>query len=135
MRNDEAEAVRYDATTKVLRLDGGGVTYAFGVHDANELQLVYWGRGIGLQDKLAPAEKKPEAAPFAFLYSSTMGYPYPRVFLRGLDARANYKVTPIAGALSKDTPMVASGAYWMDHGVDIELRGDLQAAAFRFDAQ
>ncbi len=76
-----------------------------------------------------------QAALFTFLHSSTMGYPYPRVFLRGLDARANYKVTPIAGTLSKDTPMVASGAYWMDHGVDVELKGDLQAAAFRFDVQ
>ena len=76
-----------------------------------------------------------QAALFTFLHSSTMGYPYPRVFLRGLDARANYKVTPIAGTLSKNTPMVASGAYWMDHGVDVELKGDLQAAAFRFDVQ
>jgi alpha-galactosidase len=76
-----------------------------------------------------------QAALFTFLHSSTMGYPYPRVFLRGLDARTNYKVTSIAGKLSKDTPEVASGAYWMDHGVDVELKGDLQAAAFRFDAQ
>jgi alpha-galactosidase len=78
---------------------------------------------------------KKQVALFAFLHSSTMGYPYPRVFLRGLDSRGSYKVTPIAGALSKGTPTVASGAYWMDHGLDVELRGDFQAVAFRFDAQ
>ncbi len=76
-----------------------------------------------------------QAALFAFLHSSTMGYPYPRVFLKGLDANTTYKVTPIAGALRKDSPASATGAYWMSHGVDLELRGDLQAAAFRFDAQ
>ncbi len=78
---------------------------------------------------------KKQAALFAFLHSSTMGYPYPRVFLKGLDAKTTYKVTPIAGKLSKDSPTTASGAYWMSHGVDVDLRGDLQAAAFRFDAQ
>jgi len=78
---------------------------------------------------------KKQAALFAFLHSSTMGYPYPRVFPKGLDEKATYKVTPIAGTLSKDSPAAASGAYWMSHGVDVELRGDLQAAAFRFDAQ
>ena len=76
-----------------------------------------------------------QAALFAFLHSSTMGYPYPRVFLKGLDEEAIYKVTPIAGALRQGTPTAASGRYWMSHGVDVELRGDLQAAAFRFDAQ
>jgi alpha-galactosidase len=78
---------------------------------------------------------KKQAALFAFLHSSTMGYPYPRVFLRGLDAKTTYKVTSIAGTLTKDSPTSASGAYWMSRGVDVELRGDLQAAAFRFDAQ
>ena len=71
---------------------------------------------------------------FTLLHSSQMGYPYPRVFLRGLDPKAEYRVTSIAGALTKDSPTVASGAYWMSHGVDVDLRGDFQAAAFRFDA-
>ena len=72
---------------------------------------------------------------FAFLHSSQMGYPFPRVFLRGLDPEREYSVTSIAGALAKDTPAAASGSYWMSHGVDIELRGDFQAAAFRFDTE
>jgi alpha-galactosidase len=71
---------------------------------------------------------------FTFLHSSQMGYPFPRVYLRGLDPGMQYRVTPIAGELTKEMPAAASGAYWMSHGVDVQLRGDFQAAAFRFDA-
>jgi alpha-galactosidase len=76
---------------------------------------------------------KKQCVLFTFLHSSQMGYPFPRVYLRGLDPKANYHVTSIAGVLTKDSPTVASGSYWMSHGVDVELRGDFQAAAFRFD--
>ena len=77
---------------------------------------------------------KKQGVLFTFLHSSTMGYPFPRVFLRGLDPKMEYRVSAISGAVAKDTPTVASGSYWMSHGVDVELRGDFQAAAFRFDA-
>ena len=78
---------------------------------------------------------KKQAALFTFLHSSTMGYPFPRVFLRGLDPEMEYRVTSISGKLAGDTPATASGSYWMSHGVDVELRGDFQAAAFRFDVE
>ncbi len=78
---------------------------------------------------------KKQGVLFAFLHSSQMGYPFPRVYLRGLDPKANYRVTPIAGVLMKDSPAIASGSYWMSHGVDVNLRGDFQAAAFRFELQ
>jgi len=37
------KAAGYDAGTKIFRLDGGNVTYAFGVNERGELQPVYWG--------------------------------------------------------------------------------------------
>jgi alpha-galactosidase len=74
-----------------------------------------------------------QAVLFAFLHSSQMGYPFPRVWLHGLDPKTSYKVTAIAGSLADGTPTVASGSYWMAHGIDVSLRGDFQAAAFRFD--
>jgi alpha-galactosidase len=74
-----------------------------------------------------------EAVVFTFLHSSGFGYPYPRVFLRGLDAGAQYTMSPISGRASKDTPQTASGAYWMDHGFDPELVGDFQGAAFKLE--
>jgi alpha-galactosidase len=79
------------------------------------------------------ARDRHEAVLFAFLHSSQMVYPYPRVYLRGLDANAQYRVSSISGAMAKDTLAIASGAYWMEHGIDVDLRGDFQAAAFRFE--
>ena len=43
----------YDATTHVFRLDGGGVTYAFGVNRRGELQTVYWGARLRANDPLS----------------------------------------------------------------------------------
>jgi alpha-galactosidase len=80
------------------------------------------------------SQDKRQGVLFTFLHSSQMGYPFPRVFLRGLDPARTYRVTSIAGSLAKGTPATATGSYWMSHGVDVELRGDFQAAAFRFDA-
>jgi alpha-galactosidase len=77
---------------------------------------------------------KKQGVLFTFLHSSTMGYPFPRAFLRGLDPERTYRVSSVAGTLAKGTPVTATGSYWMSHGVDVELRGDFQAAAFRFDA-
>jgi alpha-galactosidase len=74
-----------------------------------------------------------EAVVFTFLHSSGLGYPYPRVFLRGLDAKADYTMTPIAGKAAQETPATASGAYWMSHGFDPDLVGDFQAAAFKLE--
>jgi alpha-galactosidase len=71
-----------------------------------------------------------EAVVFAFLHSSRELYPFPRVHLRGLDAGATYRIAALDGHLTADTPAEASGAYWKEHGVDLELRGDFQAAAF-----
>ena len=69
------------------------------------------------------------AVVFAFLHSSREGYPFPRVYLRGLDVNAKYRVEALDGMLAADTPTSASGAYWMSRGIDIVLRGDFQAAA------
>jgi len=71
-----------------------------------------------------------QAVTFAFLHSSRENYPYPRIFLRGLNESATYDIKAFAGKLAPDTPQSASGAYWMNHGVDVLLRGDFQAAAF-----
>jgi alpha-galactosidase len=71
-----------------------------------------------------------QAVTFAFLHSSTELYPFPRIFPRGLDENASYGVRAFAGKLAAETPQTASGAYWMHHGVDVELRGDFQATAF-----
>lgn len=74
-----------------------------------------------------------QAVVFAFLHSSRENYPYPRINLQGLDAAATYQIAAIDGKLAEDTPVAASGAYWMSRGVDVLLRGDFQAAAFTLE--
>ncbi|WP_353064419.1 alpha-galactosidase [Tunturibacter psychrotolerans] len=76
---------------------------------------------------------KQQAVLFAFLHSSQMGYPFPQIRLRGLNPTTQYRVTPISGALAKETPAIASGSYWMRHGLEVNLKGDMQASAFKFE--
>ena len=79
------------------------------------------------------AEDKSQAAVFAFVHSSQFGYPFPRLFLRGLDREAQYRVHWITTKPGGDFPQTGSGAYWMEHGVDLNTNGDFQATAFRLD--
>ncbi|WP_263416421.1 alpha-galactosidase [Terriglobus albidus] len=76
-----------------------------------------------------------QVAVFAYLHSSTQMYPYPRLYLRGLDENAMYELHPVAGKVNEGTPVKATGAYWMHHGVDLALRGDFQAAMFTLERQ
>jgi alpha-galactosidase len=79
------------------------------------------------------SEDKRQAVVFAFLHSSQKGYPFPTVKLRGLDAGRQYRLRPIRDAKADGAPQIASGAYWMSHGLDVVLRGDFQAAGFVFE--
>jgi alpha-galactosidase len=70
---------------------------------------------------------------FAFLHSSPERYPYPTLRLRGLDENAMYKLTAFEGKAVNGTPSVGSGAYWMNHGLDVNMNGDFQAAGFTLE--
>jgi alpha-galactosidase len=74
-----------------------------------------------------------QAVLFAFLHSSSMLYPYPRLRLLGLDPQARYRLRVIAGKAEENTPVEASGAHWMAEGIQLLLRGDFQAAAVVLD--
>ena len=76
-----------------------------------------------------------QAVVFAFIHSTQEGRGYPLLKLKGLDPKAQYAITPIEGKTGKGTPPVASGAWWMNHGLEMDegFRGDFQAAAFRLD--
>jgi alpha-galactosidase len=79
--------------------------------------------------------EKSQSVVFAFIHSTQEGRLFPRLKLEGLDPAARYGLTPIEGKARADTPAVASGAWWMNHGLDmdVDFRGDFQAAAFRLD--
>ena len=74
-----------------------------------------------------------QAAVFALLHSSQFGYSYPRIYLRGLDPKAQYRLHWITEKPGGNLPETASGEYWMNGGIDLELKGDFQATALRLD--
>ena len=74
-----------------------------------------------------------QAVLFAFLHSSSMLYPFPRIHLRGLDPQARYRLRVLAGKPEEGTPEEASGAHWMSDGIQLTLRGDFQAAGVVLD--
>jgi alpha-galactosidase len=72
---------------------------------------------------------------FALIHSTQKSRGFPLLKLKGLDPQARYTLTPIEGKAQAGTPAAASGAWWMNHGLEMdrEFRGDFQAAAFRLD--
>jgi len=78
---------------------------------------------------------KCQAVVFAFVNATNKGRGFPLLQLRGLDPTAEYKLSWIEGKSWPDTPDTASGAWWMNHGIQLMLKGDYQAAAFRLDRQ
>jgi alpha-galactosidase len=70
-----------------------------------------------------------QAVIFAFLHSSQMEYSFPRIYPRGLASNAVYSFQVLDGNAASGTPTLASGAYWMQNGLDVSLRGDFLAAA------
>ena len=81
------------------------------------------------------ARDKNRAVVFAFTHSTQEGRGFPLLQLQGLDPSAEYQLTFIEGKGQAGTPTSASGAWWMHHGVWLDLRGDFRAAAFRLDRQ
>ncbi|MGH9677538.1 MAG: GH36 C-terminal domain-containing protein, partial [Candidatus Acidiferrum sp.] len=78
---------------------------------------------------------KRQAIVFAFANATQERRGFPLLQLEGLDPNAIYKLSWIEGKARPETPESASGAWWTNHGIQLELRGDFQAAAFRLDGQ
>jgi alpha-galactosidase len=69
-----------------------------------------------------------QAVLFAFRHSQEYNTPPPPIRLRGLDRRAVYKLESIDGKLHRGV-QECSGAWLMEHGVDLILKGDFDATA------
>ena len=67
----QAATARFDAGSKVFRLDGGNTSYVFGVNARGELQQVYWGGRLGSSDSFPQAMPMREWASFDSPYSNT----------------------------------------------------------------
>jgi alpha-galactosidase len=78
---------------------------------------------------------KGQAVVFAFTVATQQGRTMPLLELQGLDPQAQYKASFIEGKGRPGTPEVASGNWWMHHGVSLDLKGDYSAASFRLDRE
>jgi len=76
---------------------------------------------------------KTQAVVFAFSTATIQGVGFPNLQLQGLDPAVEYRLNWIEGKASPDTPASASGAWWMNHGVQPDMKGDYQASAFQLD--
>ena len=61
----------FDSINKVFRLDGGGVSYIFGVNPKGELQQIYWGGRLAATDSIPQAAPRPDWASFDTSYTTT----------------------------------------------------------------
>ena len=59
-----AAHIRYDARTRIFRIDGASVTYVFGVNQNGELQSLYWGGELGASDTFPSPRAYPPLASF-----------------------------------------------------------------------
>jgi alpha-galactosidase len=69
-----------------------------------------------------------QAVLFAFRHSQQYNTPVATVRLRGLDPRAMYRIESIDGKLVEKQPQL-SGAYLMEAGLNVNLRGDFDSTA------
>ena len=85
---------------------------------------------------LSVSADRRQAVLFAFLHSGTKALGDPAIVLRGLDPAKRYRVSRVGGGdLPDSIPAEASGAYWMERGVAVAMKGDFQASAFVFEAK
>jgi alpha-galactosidase len=75
-----------------------------------------------------------QAVLFAFRHSQQYNTPAPLVRLRGLDAKAVYRIESVNGKLLGGR-LELSGAYLMSHGVALNLRGDYDSTAVILERQ
>ena len=69
-----------------------------------------------------------QAVLFAFRHSQEYSTPAPALYLRGLDGRGVYRLESIDGKLMERQTEL-SGAYLMEHGLNVRLGGDFDSTA------
>jgi alpha-galactosidase len=75
-----------------------------------------------------------QAVVYAFLRSQQYGRPAPIVYLKGLDERAIYRVRTMDDKLMNKAQTL-SGAYLMNHGIELRLTGDYDSTSIGFERE
>src|SRR5258708_31804466 len=108
----------FDSATKVFRLDGGNVSYVFGVNPRGELQQIYWGGKLAATDHVGPAVPMREAASFDSSYTNT-----PQEYAgwgAGLFVEPTLKVTFADG--TRDLVLHYDSHEKTENGIDVVLK-------------
>src|SRR5208282_119325 len=66
-----AQSPAFDNDAKTFRLNGGNVSYVFGVNPRGELQQLYWGGRLAATDRFPQAAPMREVASFDGSYTNT----------------------------------------------------------------
>ncbi len=72
---------------------------------------------------------KSQAVVFAFIHSTQKGRIFPTLKLKGLDPAAEYALSPSRARRAWGCRPTASGAWWMNHGLDMDI--EISAETFR----
>ena len=115
----------FNQSTKIFRLDGGDVSYVFGVNSRGELQQLYWGGRLGANDHFPQAEPMREWASFDSSYTTT-----PQEYAgwgAGLFVEPALKVTFADG--NRDLVLHYESHVVTPDGFDVVLK-DIQRAVF-----
>ncbi len=75
-----------------------------------------------------------QAVLFAFLRSQQYGRPAPIIYWKGLDPKAVYRVRAVDDKLVPRVERL-SGAYLMNHGIDVRLTGDYDSTAIALERE
>ena len=67
----QPKSITFDQATRVFRLDGGNMSYAFGVNARGELQQIYWGGRVAPTDAFSQPAPMREWASFDDSYTNT----------------------------------------------------------------
>ncbi len=114
----QPSTVSFDSATQVFRLDGGNVSYVFGVNPRGELQQLYWGGRLGATDSFPAAKPMPEWASFDDSYTNTP-QEYPG-WGAGLYVEPALKITFADG--NRDLVLHYASHKATEHGFDVELK-------------
>src|SRR5580692_3428884 len=115
----------FDKESKVFRLDGGNVSYVFGVNSRGELQQLYWGGRLGANDHFPQAAPMREWASFDSSYTNT-----PQEYAgwgAGLFVEPALKVTFADG--NRDLVLHYDSHEQTSNGVDVVLK-DIRRSIF-----
>ncbi len=82
------------------------------------------------------SEDKSKAVLFVFLHSQRLGRTVPAIMFRGLDENATYRISRLGGLPVEkhiELPGELSGAYLVNHGLSVTLKGDYDSASIKLD--